>query len=228
MGILPVSGETIGPPKVYGGDRLFVAYGHHQGLDALEGRGHPVLRIADGTASLGAEFFRWEFATAVAGHILGIHPFDQPNVEEAKRTAKQILEAGATEAPGTDDLDAVLISLKRRDYVSIQAYLDPTPETEEAIQRARHAIRDRHRVATTVGFGPRFLHSTGQLHKGGPDTGVFVQVVDVHRQSDLAIPGPPYTFGALIDAQALGDLRALRARGRRVVRVTLEELARVS
>jgi hypothetical protein len=160
----------------------------------------------------------------VAGHVLGIHPFDQPNVEESKRATKRILESGPDEAPAFDDMRALLGTLKRRDYVAIQAYLDPTIETEHVLQRARLAIRDRYRVAATVGFGPRFLHSTGQLHKGGPDSGVFVQVVDPAREADVSIPRASYTFGGLIDAQALGDLRALEARGRRVARVTIDQL----
>ena len=111
---------------------------------------------------------------------------------------------------------------------AVQAYLDRTPDTAAALQLDRLALRDRHRAATTVGFGPRFLHSTGQLHKGGPNTGVFLQVTDAGRDVDLPIPGKPYTFGTLIDAQALGDLQALRARRRRVARVTFEELERVA
>jgi transaldolase / glucose-6-phosphate isomerase len=227
-GIVPVVGEDLGSREVYGPDRLFVAYGEHEGLEGLVATGHPVVRIADGAASLGSEFFRWEFATAVAGNILSIHPFDQPNVEEAKRATKQILESDPGEVPGFDDVGVLLGTLRQRDYVGIQAYLDPTIESEQALQRARLAMRDRYKVAVTVGFGPRFLHSTGQLHKGGPDTGVFVQVVDRRRETDLSIPGAPYTFGELIDAHALGDLRALRARGRRVARVTLEQLEEVS
>ena len=113
------------------------------------------------------------------------------------------------------------------DYVAILAYLDRTSETEDAIERVRLAIRDRYKVATTTGFGPRFLHSTGQLHKGGANNGVFIQVVDAGRSVDLPIPGQPFTFGTLIDAQALGDLRSLRARGRRVARVTFDRLMEV-
>jgi transaldolase / glucose-6-phosphate isomerase len=112
--------------------------------------------------------------------------------------------------------------------VAILAYLDRTSETEDAIERVRLAIRDRYGVATTTGFGPRYLHSTGQLHKGGPNDGVFIQVVDAGRSADVPIPGQPYTFGTLIDAQALGDLRSLRERGRRVARVTLEQLMEVA
>jgi transaldolase/glucose-6-phosphate isomerase len=222
-GIVPVVNEPIGPPEAYGSDRLFVAYGDPGGLSALEGRGDPVVRLS--AHDLGAEFFRWEFATAVAGNVLGIHPFDQPNVEEAKRATKEILDAGAREAPGLDDLGGLLRSVEDHDYVALQAFVDPTRATTEVLERARLAIRDRHRVAVTVGFGPRFLHSTGQLHKGGPATGVFVQVVDGDRDTDIPIPGADYTFGELIDAQALGDLRALRARDRRVARVHMDQLA---
>jgi transaldolase/glucose-6-phosphate isomerase len=222
-GIVPVAGEEVARPDVYGPDRLFVAYGEHTGLEGLEAHGHPVVRIADGAPSLGSEFFRWEFATAVAGNVLGIHPFDQPNVEEAKRATKQILESESVANQGFDDLGELLGTLEPRDYVAIQAYLDPTTETEQVLQRVRLAIRDRHKVAVTVGFGPRFLHSTGQLHKGGPSTGAFIQIVDRRRETDVPIPGAPYTFGDLLDAQALGDLHALRTRGRRVARITLDQ-----
>jgi hypothetical protein len=182
----------------------------------------------DGTSALGGELFRWELATAVAGHVLGINPFDQPNVQETKDATSAILEAGDAEDPGFDDLGAALDAVVDGDYVAILAYLDRTSETEALLQRARLAIRDELRVATTVGFGPRFLHSTGQLHKGGPNSGVFVQVVDEVRATDVPIPGKPYTFGGLIGAQALGDLRSLRARGRRVARVTLDQVAEVA
>jgi hypothetical protein len=203
--------------------------GEHARLGDLEAAGHPLARLpyAGAREQVGAEFFRWEMATAVAGHVLGINPFDQPNVQEAKDATASILASGEMEDPGVDDLGALLRQVVAGDYVAIMAYLDPTPETRGALQRARVAIRDRYRVATTVGFGPRFLHSTGQLHKGGPNTGVFVQVVDAGREVDVPIPGRPYSFGALIDAQALGDLRSLRARGRRVARVRLDALMEV-
>ncbi|MGH2635588.1 MAG: hypothetical protein ACRDHU_05520, partial [Actinomycetota bacterium] len=168
-----------------------------------------------------------ELATAVAGHVLGINPFDQPNVQEAKDATRAILEEGRLGDPGLDDLEPLLKEIGAGDYVAIMAYLDPTSSTADALARARVAIRDRHRVATTVGFGPRFLHSTGQLHKGGANNGVFIQVVDAARSTDVPIPGRPYSFGTLIDAQALGDLRSLRARGRRVARVTLDALMEV-
>ena len=227
-GIVPIVGEDLGAAGSYGSDRVFVAIGDNEGLAALRGAGHPVIHLGrGGSARLGSEFFRFEFATAVAGHVLGINAFDQPNVAEAKQATRQILEGGSLEDPGFDDLSALLGSVSAGDYVALQAYLDRTTETEGTLQRARLVIRERYRVATTLGFGPRFLHSTGQLHKGGPNTGVFIQVVDRGREVDLPIPGKPYTFGTLIDAQALGDLRSLRARGRRVARVTLEQLTEV-
>jgi hypothetical protein len=148
-------------------------------------------------------------------------------VQEAKDATREILSSGTIEDPGFDDVDALLKEVGSGDYVGIHAYLDRTSETEDALQRARVALRDRLRVATTVGFGPRFLHSTGQLHKGGANNGAFIQVVDGSRSTDLPIPGQPYSFGTLIDAQALGDLRSLRARGRRVARVTLDALMEV-
>jgi len=166
-------------------------------------------------------------ATAIAGHLLGINPFDQPNVQEAKDATNAILASGSVEDPGFDDLGVLLKQVNEGDYVAILAFLDRTSETEDAIERVRLAIRDRFRVATTTGFGPRFLHSTGQLHKGGRNNGVFIQVVDAGRSVDLPIPGRPFTFGTLIDAQALGDLRALRGRGRRIARITFDQLLEV-
>jgi transaldolase / glucose-6-phosphate isomerase len=228
VGIVPVVGEPLATPDVYGHDRVFVAIGDHGGLDELENVGHPVVRFPyDGREQIGGEFFRWEMATAIAGYVLGINPFDQPNVQEAKDATKAILASGSIEDPGFDDLGVLLKQAGEGDYVAILAYLDRTSETEDAVERVRVAIRDHYRVATTTGFGPRFLHSTGQLHKGGANNGVFIQVVDAERSFDLPIPGQPYSFGTLIDAQALGDLRSLRGRGRRVARVTLEQLTEV-
>jgi transaldolase/glucose-6-phosphate isomerase len=241
-GIVPVPGEDIGPPDVYGDDRLFVSLGDYPGLAPLRAAGHPVVTLEfGGPKTVGAEIFRFEFATAVAGHVLGINAFDQPNVEEAKQATRAILaslqEAGVPlgqgrgselEEPDPGDAAGELQGVAPGDYIAIQAYLDRTPETAAALQLDRLALRDAHRAATTVGFGPRFLHSTGQLHKGGPPTGVFLQVTDEGREVDLPIPGQPYTFGTLIDAQALGDLQALRARRRRVARVTFEELERLA
>ncbi len=228
VGVVPVVGEEVGPAAVYGRDRLFVAIGEHAAVGPLEAAGHPVVRIDESRrGALGAEIFRWELATAVAGHVLEIDPFDQPNVQEAKDATEHILAEGDADDPGFDDLGSLLGSVREGDYVALMAYLDRTPETELALARARVSIRDRYRVATTLGFGPRFLHSTGQLHKGGPNTGVFVQIVDEHRETDVPIPGRDHTFGTLIDAQALGDLRSLQAHGRRVARVPLAALAEV-
>jgi glucose-6-phosphate isomerase len=225
-GIVPVPGEDLGPPEVYGDDRLFVALGEHPGLEPLRAAGHPVVSLDfAGPAQLGAELFRFEFATAVAGSILGINAFDQPNVEEAKQAARQILDSGRPDLLDAGDAGTLLAAVQPGDYVAVQAYLDRSPAIENELHRQRLAIRDGSRVATTVGFGPRFLHSTGQLHKGGPNSGIFLQVTEVGRSVDVAIPGRPYSFGDLIDAQALGDLRALRARGRRVARITPVGLA---
>jgi len=162
----------------------------------------------------------------VAGHVLGIHPFDQPNVQAAKDATRRLLEAGDLPTEPCGDLAALLEQVRPGDYLAIQAYLPRTPDNASRLQAARVKLRDRHRVATTVGFGPRFLHSTGQLHKGGPPSGVFIQVVD-EPSLDLKIPGKPFTFRRLLDAQSAGDLQALRARGRRVARVRLSDLEEV-
>ena len=232
-GIVPVAGEDLGPPGAYGDDRLFVSLGDYPGLAPLHAAGHPVVTLEfGGPKTLGAEILRFEFATAVACHILGINAFDQPNVEQAKQATRKILDGlkgGATlEEPDRGDALGLLEGVAPWEYIAIQAYIDRTPEIEAALQHDRLSLRDGHRVATTVGFGPRFLHSTGQLHKGGPNSGVFFQVTDTEREIDLPIPGKPFTFGTLIDAQALGDLQALRARGRRVARVSFEELEQLA
>ncbi|MCH7576583.1 MAG: bifunctional transaldolase/phosoglucose isomerase [Chloroflexi bacterium] len=220
IGIVPVDGEPQGPPDVYGDDRLFVSLGVETALEPS------VVIPFEGADKLGAEFFRWEFATAVAGHVLGIHPFDQPNVQEAKDATRRLLEADALPTEPYDDLGALLEAVRPGDYLAIQAYLPRTADNSSRLQAARMKLRDHLRVATTLGFGPRFLHSTGQLHKGGPSTGVFIQVVD-EPTLDLPIPGKPYTFRRLLDAQSAGDLQALRARDRRVARVRLSDLEEV-
>ena len=228
-GIVPVVGEDLAAPSRYNGDRLFVDLGDDPATREVEAAGHPVVRLEPlSPAQLGAEFFRWEFATAVAGHVLGVNPFDEPNVEEAKEATRRILESGRIDDPGCDDLQPLVRSIQCGDYVALQAFLNPTEEVTARLQRVRLALRDRHRVATTLGFGPRYLHSTGQLHKGGPPSGLFIQIVDEAREADLPIPGRPFTFGNLLDAQALADLRSLRARGRRVARVTLPQLEATS
>jgi hypothetical protein len=186
---------------------------------------------------LAAEFFRWEFATAVAGAALGIDPFDEPNVKESKDNTNRVLEqyvktgslagepASASDdgisvfgAPGRQDLTDFLSAVRPGDYVALMAYVTPSAENEAALQRLRVAIRDEHRVATTLGFGPRFLHSTGQLHKGGPNSGLYIQVT-TDDTVDVPIPGQPFTFSVLKQAQAQGDLQSLRDHGRRVIRL---------
>jgi transaldolase/glucose-6-phosphate isomerase len=264
QGYIPIGEEPVGRPAVYGDDRLFVllclggepCHVDSQ-VDTLIAAGMPVveLELRD-PYDLGAEFFRWEFATAVAAVPLHIDPFDEPNVKESKENTEKVLlayeqsghlpeeEPSATGAgarvygggPASSVEQALLDHLKQGrpgDYVAIMAYVDPSDANASSLEELRTAIRDRHRAATTVGFGPRFLHSTGQLHKGGPNTGVFIQVTTDERV-DAPIPGRPFTFAVLERAQADGDLASLRSHGRRVIRLhvesdlgaTLEGLAR--
>jgi len=168
---------------------------------------------------LGAEFYRWEFATAVAGHVLEINPFDQPDVQAAKDKTNEVLAAGEPDVEPKGSLDELLAQAKEGDYVCIQAFIDPVREAEldPIIERA-HATG----CVVTHGLGPRYLHSTGQLHKGGPNSGLFVQVVD-EVGAELPIPGKEFGFGRLISSQAAGDLAALEAQGRRGIRLRLEE-----
>jgi transaldolase/glucose-6-phosphate isomerase len=170
---------------------------------------------------LGSEFFRWEYATAVAGHVLGINPFDQPDVQAAKDKTNEVLERGEAALQESGSLDELLAHARPGNYVAILAFIDPAREGELEPLAAR--ARETGCVVTT-GLGPRFLHSTGQLHKGGPDTGLFVQVVD-EIGDELPIPGRDFGFGRLIQAQAAGDLAALEERGRRVIRLRLEDSA---
>ncbi|MBI2767383.1 MAG: bifunctional transaldolase/phosoglucose isomerase [Chloroflexi bacterium] len=223
-GIVPIEGEPLGEPAVYGNDRLFAALGDDARLAPLEAAGHPVVRLPFGgdPYQLGAEFFRWEFATAIAGNVLGINPFDQPNVQEAKDATNRIL--GGDQAPAaTDSVADVLASVRAGDYIAITAYLPRDAGTIRELAALRLRLRDKYHVATTVGFGPRFLHSTGQLHKGGANNGVFLQLV-TGGDPELTIPGKPFTFGQLKAAQALGDLASLVAHGRRVARTTMAQL----
>jgi transaldolase/glucose-6-phosphate isomerase len=232
-GILPVEGEPPGPPEAYGKDRFFAGIARRgsreipRAIEPLAHAGYPCASFElEDALDLGAEMFRWEFATAVAGKLLGINPFDQPNVQEAKDRTNEILEGKtkveSREARGVDQeaLRELLDSLRPGDYFAITAYLNYAPETEDRLRRIRLRVRDTLKVATTVGFGPRFLHSTGQLHKGGPDTGVFLQITAEPRET-VPIPGKPYGFGEVVAAQAAGDFAALRSRGRRAERVHL-------
>jgi transaldolase / glucose-6-phosphate isomerase len=214
-GIIPIDAEPR--TTTYGDDRLFLAIG--EPTDLMPSITVPFRRLAD----LGALFFLFEFAVAVAGSILRINPFDQPNVQEAKDRTDDMLSRNSNGSQPYGDLDALLESARPGGYVAMQAFVNPTPDAWKMLQAARGRILNRLGVATTLGFGPRYLHSTGQLHKGGPPGGVFVQVFEEPNE-DREIPGRPYTFGQLISAQAAGDLAALRARGRPVARVAMEDL----
>jgi transaldolase/glucose-6-phosphate isomerase len=262
-GIIPVDREQLGPAEVYGEDRVF-AYlrlesapdrAQDEKVAALEQAGHSVIRIALGDIyDLGQEFFRWEIATAVAGSILGINAFNQPDVEASKiatrdltveyeRTGSLPAEKPVFEEAGTklftDDKNAAALAkaagseqslvgyfrahlnrLKKGDYFALLAYVPMFPEHEQLLQQARHAVRDSKRVATCLGFGPRFLHSTGQAYKGGPNSGVFLQVT-CDDAEDLQVPGQKYTFGIVKAAQARGDFQVLAERNRRALRVHL-------
>jgi len=229
-GILPVAGEALGPPSVYGKDRLFVAVAPEAAdrdrLDELAAAGHPVVVLdldGEGEHALGGQVMLWELATALAGAGLGINPFDQPNVAEAKAATNAVL------ASGLPPVDAVpvgelLSQVRPGDYVSLQAYVRPDDAALAAqLEAVRLRIRDAFGVATTVGYGPRFLHSTGQYHKGGPPTGVFLQAVGDDPE-DVPIPGQPFGFSMLKHAQAAGDLQTLQHHGLRAGRVALDDL----
>ena len=262
-GIIPVDREELAPPESYGKDRVF-AYIHtdfateaktEAKLAALEKAGHPVVRIsmAD-TYDLGAEFFRWEFATAVAGSILGINAFNQPDVEASKIATKTLTSeyektgslpaerpvvedggvklftdeknaADLAKAAGSDKslagyLKAHLQRIGAGDYFALLGYIQMNSSHEKILQKMRHAVRDSKHVATCLGFGPRFLHSTGQAYKGGPNSGVFLQVT-CDDAVELPVPGQKYTFGVVKAAQARGDFQVLADRGRRALRVHL-------
>jgi len=260
-GIIPVDREDIGAPQIYGEDRVFVYLRLGSAPDAaqdarvaaLENAGHPVVRIAlHDVYELGQEFFRWEIATAVAGSIIGINAFNQPDVEASKVATRALTseyeKTGSlpAEKPFFDEdgvrlftdvknaealgktsdrslagyLRAHLNRLSRGDYFALLAYIEMDEDHESQLQGMRHAIRDKKRVATCLGFGPRFLHSTGQAYKGGPNSGVFLQITcdDAH---DLPVPGQKYTFGVVKAAQARGDFQVLAERGRRALRAHL-------
>jgi glucose-6-phosphate isomerase/transaldolase/glucose-6-phosphate isomerase len=230
-GVLPVADEPLGSADRYGDDRVFVriaAAGNPDPAktalaDALEAAGQPVFRLAaTAPAELGRLFFIFEFAVAVTGHVLGLNPFDQPDVQEAKDATARVLASGHAELPADDPAELVKLveSGAVPDYFALMAYLKPDPAFDAAIAELREAIRRRSGAATTFGYGPRYLHSTGQLHKGGPPQGRFVQFV---RESgeDVAIPGESFGFRQLIEAQASGDFEALKAHGRPAVRLAL-------
>jgi len=234
-GILPVNGELLGSPDVYGNDRLFVSISlgavskeTKNKLDTLAEAGHPVVHRELATVyRLGAEFFEWEFATACAGWRLGINPFDQPNVQEAKDATKELLESFVRRGrldERDQSADDEVFTIKPGDYIAFLNFIEETPEIDQQFQEIRTQLRNATKCAVTVGYGPRFLHSTGQLHKGGPDTGVFFQIIAAD-QTDFPIPGEDYTFSILKQAQALGDFRALSKRGRRVMGIEISNNA---
>jgi hypothetical protein len=176
--------------------------------------------------ALGAEFFRWEFAIAVAGAYLEINPFDQPDVQAAKDKTNEVLATGEEPEPELElqgSVDELLAQAQENDYFCIQAFVEPGPAAEEKLDRVIADVRSRSDLVVTHGYGPRYMHSTGQLHKGGPNTGLFLQVID-DQGDELPIPGKPFGFRRLIRAQAAGDLETLKERGRRVARVRLEDL----
>lgn len=262
-GIVPIDRETLGPPEVYGADRLFVYIrlqtepekSQDEAIDVLEHAGQPVVRISVAERyDLGQEFFRWEFATAVAGSILEINPFNQPDVEASKLATKQLtteyertktlppespffeaegltlyavphyaalLQSEAGASPSLKGyLTAHLNQLAAGEYFALLAYLEMSPEHDAVLQAIRHRVRDRKQVATCLGFGPRFLHSTGQAYKGGPNSGLFLQIT--HDDAvDLPVPGQRYSFGIVKAAQARGDFQVLAERNRRLLRVHL-------
>jgi len=239
-GIIPIEGETPAAPAMYGEDRVFI---HLRAADApdvaadahverLERAGHPIVRIDwPDRYALGAEFYRWEFATALAGAVLGVNPFDQPDVESAKvvtrRLAADYEQTGklVDDEPPLDEANvaALLDQLKDGDYFAILAFIAMSQPHRNALEAIRTIVRDRRKVATTVGFGPRYLHSTGQAHKGGPNSGVFL-LITADDSENVPVPEQRYSFGTIKRLQARGDLEVLSSRGRRVLRVHLKDV----
>ena len=240
-GVIPVAGEPPVDADLYGDDRLFV-YLRLEGddndstdgaLGDVSDRGHPVIILRmQSRGELGAEFFRWELAVAIAAAVIGVNPFDQPDVQMSKdRTGDMLgdprgdldLSAGALSTEeGARRLARLLGSSRNGDYLGILAFLPANGGVRDALRKLRKKVVRRYRLATTLGHGPGYLHSTGQLHKGGPASGVFLLLTAPHRE-DKEIPGERYTLGEVTDADALGDLGALRQLGRRLVHVRLPD-----
>ena len=251
-GLIPVAGEPIGNPSMYGNDRVFAYFRLKnasndvlgKNIEALKNAGQPVITITlDDLFDLSQEFFRWEIATATAGMILEINPFNQPNVQESKDNTKQLLailkEEGELpeEAPDLIEeplrlygsqkeqniagaLSRFFEQAKAGDYLAILAYIPESEAADKLLARMRVRVREQFRLVTTHGYGPRYLHSTGQLHKGGPNTGLFLMLIS-DDPVEMEIPGREYSFGNLKRAQASGDLKALRKHGRRVLKIQL-------
>lgn len=243
-GILPVVGESRVEPTAYREDRVFLQMqlaGEEtsESLEALASAGHPWIRLEwQDLYDLGAQYFLWEFATAVAGYGLGIHPFNQPNVEAAKVRARRFMDEyaksgklpkGEGQKPSGKALLGFLQQAEAGDYIALQAYVNPTTENHSALQDLRELVQRKTKLASTLGFGPRFLHSTGQLHKGDGGNGLFVQFVSLTKGGDLPIPveagaeDSEISYGVLKQAQALGDAQALRQAGRRVLTLEVAE-----
>jgi hypothetical protein len=229
-GILPVAGEPLGAPDAYGEDRVFVYLRNpdepdeelDERIEELGRAGHPTITLeAHGAADLGRIFFFAEFATAVSGWVLGINPFDQPNVQEAKDNTARVLEGGELPEVDPGDVAELLAGAEPPHYVAIMGYLAPSEQIDGAVTELRTAVRDSTKATTTFGYGPRFLHSTGQMHKGGPPTGLFIQLVHDPGE-DVEIPEAGYGFAHLERAQAIGDLQTLRDHGLPAVQVRLE------
>lgn len=234
-GIVPIAGEPLLAPGAYRDDRLFVYLrletdknaATDVAVEALSAAGHPTVQIDLKDAyDIGSEFFRWELATTVAGAIIGIQPFDQPNVQTAKDETNRVLaeQAESGKLPSAavpDSVSDLLANAKPGDYLAIMAYIKATPEVDAALDDLRRAVAQKFHIATTVGYGPRFLHSTGQLHKGGPQSGLFLQITSAH-EGDIEIPGEQFGFSMLADAQALGDVQVLAQTGRPTARVRLD------
>jgi hypothetical protein len=251
-GLLPVANEPIGAPEVYGEDRLFVYIRFRKSVDqalergvaALRRAGQPVITFyLDDLLDLGQEFYRWEMATATAGAILDINPFNQPNVQESKDNTNRLMqvvkekgnlpkvEPALVEGPLSlytenaaatvrGSLEKFLSQARPDDYIALMAFLTETPQVDEVLQTIRVRLRDSLHLATTIGYGPRFLHSTGQFHKGGRNAGLFLQLT-ADDAEDVPVSSQSYSFGILKRAQALGDLEALRTHQRRVLRIHL-------
>ena len=259
-GLIPVHGESIADPNYYGNDRIFIHMylpadnnkADAEKIKALEGAGHPVVRIkVENKMALGGEYYRWEVATAIAGVVIGINPFDQPNVEESKKNTTQLLEAWSKDGNfkisepllKTEDIsvyggkkteqlaaghfksagamvNGFTAMAKANDYIALLPYFMMTDQRTKILQTWRQLMRDELKIATTLLNGPRYLHSTGQLHKGGPDTGLYIILIG-DEGNDLAIPGEKFGFATLHKAQALGDFRSLDDKGRRVIRIHL-------
>ena len=244
-GIVPIVNEPLTSTKNYGPDRLFIAFYLEtddtseldKQVQAIEAKSYPIIQIyMKEKMNISQEMYRWETAVAATGAILGIHPFNQPNVQMAKDLAKKMMEKVENGILSKEDVEVIsaenygelitalkswIDQAKKGDYIAIQAYLSPTFKTTTTLQKIRLALLNHIIVATTLGYGPRFLHSTGQLHKGGPNIGLFLQLID-EPDEDLKVPETNYTFGTLVQAQALGDYQALTQLKRRVLRINLK------